>query len=1131
MPPTDSSLPSVTPKLNRALVKIDSPLESTLGNVDFNSQLGSAGWQCKSFNYLDSAPGFNPNQEILAQIKSWAEQSETFHSLVKGSSLTAPLIQSTQQVLERAEGILEVRYHDARDTVSHGTDSLRSSAAQLRSQASESIQEWIEAHPETVDKVSIIHKQINAFADEAGIQVGSKAKHVATRFFQSVQQVYDQTERLVWATPQVACNFKEWASEVVLQGKEMAAATLEASQQRLTNVVHLPLNARGNQSDQALIWIADTGFNQDNPYIYRNQIQLGGDFIDNDANPLTKQGEGNEHGTGTLGIIQSLSPAANLFVSRVSEAQDVAFSIRQFVEKKQELGSRVAIFNLSSELVQTSSDGIVTLRDKLTAQEFDAIAEAQKHGVLLVVAAGNDDGAMSPWQQAAQFFDNIVVVGAADGGSRTNYSNIGVDLLAPGGTAENPIFTTWGNGVSGVAGTSAATAVVSSAITNIWNANVGLNYRQVKEILQNTATDVGSVGFDLESGSGILDLNSAVEVAKTTHPEALVPRSRSAEALDFWQSTEGAHAGLRPANWWSDISSTVSNAKNKADTAVQDAGKTIKQAATTVESTAKDGIAKVDKAVDTAVQDAGKTIKQAAATAKDGIAKVDKAVDTAVQDAGKTIKQAATTAKDGIVQVEHVSTELVKNLKMNIESNSSNIGSQFSQDWNDFSNSASEKGRWLIEQFNQGQKLPAESWKKIQSDLNMPDWLFNALIGAPDWENSGPRQFLLDKGKEFDISWHRTKPNLWGLGDFVDFYIGGNKQLWDTVDESLISAEIFSKLTNPLYRITHPEETEQTQNFLQNTFFGLAEIAVDISPVNLYRLAILDSLDMALAKESEFNRLDSWMERQWSRGSTLGSTIAKPYTDAWNSGHPGQAIGRAGVEIASLFIGAGEFKASQKGATVISRTADAIAIGEVKSGQKITTVIARTADEDIADLSVSLETDSLIANYVPAVMRIGNSNQFRAIRVAGLEAERPVGDLILRDALGFKRVEFEPIKGGIDGLFKDANGNLYIHESKVGFSPKSDTKNFSSKLDKYGRGGSVQTSDDWIKNVAEDMLKSEHESTRIAGQEILDSPKKITVIGTYLESDVKTIQIWRRTSSDAKTWQIEKNVKLEEAPD
>ncbi|MGB3510280.1 MAG: PA14 domain-containing protein, partial [Microcoleaceae cyanobacterium] len=283
--------------------------------------------------------------------------------------------------------------------------------------------------------------------------------------------------------------------------------------------------------NQPLVGVIDTGFSANNPDLDYSRITLGGDRLDNDNNPLLASGEGNEHGSHVLGIIgatqnngigiDGINDDAPLWLGRAIGSGEWADSLREFVDDFRQSGKKNAIANLSLDLTQADKNGIITTRYELTPEERVALEYARQNGVLIVVAAGNDGDVMSVLGQASQEFDNLITVGAADGENRAAYSSYGhgLDILAPGGTESNPLFSTVGNGLGTMAGTSVASAQVTGAASLVWAANPDLSYRQVVEILKSTAEDVQAPGWDEETGAGLLDIDGAVELAKVTLPQ------------------------------------------------------------------------------------------------------------------------------------------------------------------------------------------------------------------------------------------------------------------------------------------------------------------------------------------------------------------------------------------------------------------------------------------------------------------------------------------------------------------------------------------------------------------------------------------------------------------------------------
>ena len=285
--------------------------------------------------------------------------------------------------------------------------------------------------------------------------------------------------------------------------------------------------------------IIDTGFSGNNPDIDYRNVTLGHDYIDNDANPLLQNGQGNEHGTHVLGVIAAkqdngigidgVNDSAPIWLGRATGSGHWADSLVEFVNHAKQSGQPNAVVNLSLDLTQVNPDGSVTTRYEFTPAERAALEYARQNHVLIVAAAGNDGGVMSVLGQASQEFDNIITVGSADGTQRAGYSSYGygLDVMADGGTVEHPVLSTVGDGVGTMAGTSVAAAEVTGAVSQVWAANPGLNYRQVIDILEKTAKDLETAGWDKQTGFGLVDIVKAVELAKTTTPEVYNPEKFS----------------------------------------------------------------------------------------------------------------------------------------------------------------------------------------------------------------------------------------------------------------------------------------------------------------------------------------------------------------------------------------------------------------------------------------------------------------------------------------------------------------------------------------------------------------------------------------------------------------------------
>jgi hypothetical protein len=310
----------------------------------------------------------------------------------------------------------------------------------------------------------------------------------------------------------------------------------------IANTSEIPEPARFEfpKSDQPLVGIIDTGFSANNPYIDYSRITLGEDRIDGDTNPLLQPGEGIEHGTHILGIIgatqdnniiNAINNDAPLWVGRAVGSGEWADSLIEFVDAAKASGQPNAVVNLSFDLTQIDSEGVETTRYAFTPAEWEALEYARQNNVMIVAAAGNTGGVMSGLGQASRQFDNIITVGSAQnvdpsvapakGFDKADYSNYGksLDIVANGGTKDNPVVSTSGNDLGTMFGTSVATAQVTGAVSQVWAANPALSYRQVSDILKSTATDLNTPNWDAQTGAGLLNIEAAVFLAKATTPE------------------------------------------------------------------------------------------------------------------------------------------------------------------------------------------------------------------------------------------------------------------------------------------------------------------------------------------------------------------------------------------------------------------------------------------------------------------------------------------------------------------------------------------------------------------------------------------------------------------------------------
>ena len=305
-----------------------------------------------------------------------------------------------------------------------------------------------------------------------------------------------------------------------------------------------------------IVAVIDTGVDPSHPDL-KGRLLAGKDFVDDDEDPRDENG----HGTLIAGIVAastgngvgvaSVAPKAKVLPVRVLDADgtgvssDVADGIDWAVARG------VDVINLSLAQEGAGGRGGV-LGDELLGDPSvgDAIKEAARAGVTVVVAAGNDRGGGRSETAFDAEVGGVVVVGAS---TKTDqlaaYSNYGagLDIVAPGGgSASNPrengctqlnsIVSTWWDPedrestYGGGCGTSMAVGFVSG-VAALLHAR-GMSNVQVVQKMLSTAKDLGAPGRDDRFGHGRLDAARALGVTSKPKPKqsaSTAPRPKPSE--------------------------------------------------------------------------------------------------------------------------------------------------------------------------------------------------------------------------------------------------------------------------------------------------------------------------------------------------------------------------------------------------------------------------------------------------------------------------------------------------------------------------------------------------------------------------------------------------------------------------
>lgn len=269
------------------------------------------------------------------------------------------------------------------------------------------------------------------------------------------------------------------------------------------------------------------------PDFANTRFTAGYDFVNNDSHPNDDNGHGT-HVTGTLAAStnNAVGAAGLAFQSSIMPVKILdatgggsTAGIAQGVDFARVNGARV--MNLS--LGGVDDDPLL----------HTAVTAAKNAGIVIVAATGNDadsPGYTPSLLYPASYAETIAVGATRFDNDRAAYSNYGtgIDLMAPGGdlsvdqnsdgqpdgvlqeTCANSGCTSFGPFF--YEGTSQATPHVSAAVALLLAA--GASASDVQDVLQSTATDLTTAGYDTKTGYGLLNIQAALAkvMGSTTAP-------------------------------------------------------------------------------------------------------------------------------------------------------------------------------------------------------------------------------------------------------------------------------------------------------------------------------------------------------------------------------------------------------------------------------------------------------------------------------------------------------------------------------------------------------------------------------------------------------------------------------------
>lgn len=282
------------------------------------------------------------------------------------------------------------------------------------------------------------------------------------------------------------------------------------------------------KNKNVIVAVVDTGIQGDHTFLKNNiyvasgkssNSNFGIDF--SNGKPSNMPTDAHGHGTHVAGIVKSIFPDVKLLALKYYNPKATGQANLDATIK----ALRYAV-EQNVDVINYSGGG-----PEASVEELKVLKEAEKKGILVIAAAGNErsniDEKRHAYYPASYGLSNIITVGAHDDGLNiipsSNYGKNSVDIAAPGHRIRSTIP---GNGAGYMTGTSQATAFVTGVAAMIKAKYPNMKYDEIKNIILSSSLKVKNFEGKI-LGAGKLDAGRAIELADSVNQKLATPRARS----------------------------------------------------------------------------------------------------------------------------------------------------------------------------------------------------------------------------------------------------------------------------------------------------------------------------------------------------------------------------------------------------------------------------------------------------------------------------------------------------------------------------------------------------------------------------------------------------------------------------
>ena len=295
------------------------------------------------------------------------------------------------------------------------------------------------------------------------------------------------------------------AVENVSDIKEVTPNDSDFLSQYYLRQINAPKAWGTTKGNSLVVGVLDTGVDANHPDL-QGKISGSENLLPEDKSDAIG------HGTEVSGII-----AAN--TNNKQGIAGVSWNTKILPIRVTDEYGQARVSTVVEALDRAYTEGVKIVQISLSTSQFsqvlkDSVQEANERGILIISTAGNT-GEREVRYPAA--FEGVIGVGAVNSSKKIeSYSTLGdhVSLVAPGAS----VYTTsLYSGYSSVSGTSFAAPQVAGTAALIWSVAPDISSEDVRQILFQSAEDLGEPGKDFVFGNGLLNTEAAVNLAKAKY--------------------------------------------------------------------------------------------------------------------------------------------------------------------------------------------------------------------------------------------------------------------------------------------------------------------------------------------------------------------------------------------------------------------------------------------------------------------------------------------------------------------------------------------------------------------------------------------------------------------------------------